>query len=86
MHANGYDEKESYGWCDLLDKDEWHAFSRDPLDDNKRAHFLDRMTYRLNKQDLLNITTSPDFESALVNAYPPYAISCKSMSINVGEV
>ncbi len=64
MRANGYNDKELYGWCDLLDTDEWHAFSRDPLDDNKQAHFLDRMTYRLGKQDILDITTSPDFESA----------------------
>jgi hypothetical protein len=35
MRANGYNDKESYGWCDLLDTDEWHAFIRDPLDDNK---------------------------------------------------
>ena len=35
MHANGHDDKELYGWCYLLDTDEWHAFSRDPLDDNK---------------------------------------------------
>jgi hypothetical protein len=29
---------------------------------------------------------SPGFESALVNSYPPYAISYKSMSIDVGDV
>ena len=40
----------------------------------------------MGKQDLLDITTSPDFESALVNTYPPYAISYKSMSIDVGKV
>ncbi len=83
MHEHGYNDKRVYGWCDLLDKDEWNAFIRDPLNDTKRAHFLDRMTYRLGKEDLLDITTSPDFESASVNAYPPYAIRYKSMSIDV---
>jgi hypothetical protein len=84
MCANGYNDKDVYGWCDLLETDEWHGFSRDPLNDNKRAHFLDRMTYRLDDQEILN--TSLDFESALVNANPPYAISYKSMLIDVREV
>ncbi len=84
MRANGYNDKELYGWCDLLDTDEWHGFSRDPLDDTKRAHFFDRMTYRLDDREILN--TSPDFESALVNAYPPYAISYKNMVIDVAKV
>ncbi len=84
MRAHGHDDKELYGWCDLLDTDEWHAFSKGPLDDNKQAQFLDRMTYRLSNQAILN--TSPGFDSALVNSYPPYAISYKSMTVNVGEV
>jgi hypothetical protein len=64
--------------------DAWHAFIRDPLDDNKQAQFLDRMTYRLSNQAILN--TSPGFESAVVNSYPLYAISYKSMTVDVGEV
>ncbi len=83
MGIHQYDNKAQYGWCDLLDTEEWHTFSKDPLDDNKRARFFDMMTYRLNHQAILNIN-SPDFESAMVNSYPPYAISYKSMSINVG--
>ncbi len=38
----------------------------------------------MNNQAMLN--TSPDFQSAVVNSYPPYAISYKSMLIDVGEV
>ncbi len=38
----------------------------------------------MSNQAILN--TSPGFESAVVNSYPPYAISYKSMSIDVGEV
>ena len=43
------------------------------------------MTNRLSDQAVLNIN-SPGFESDAVNSYPPYAISYKSMSIDVGEV
>jgi len=85
MKTHQNDDKELYGWCDLLDTDEWHMFSKDPLDDNKRARFLDKMTYRSSNQAILDIN-SPGFESAVVNSYPPYAISYKSMSRDVGEV
>ncbi len=84
MREHGYNYKDVYEWCDLLDTDEWHAFSRDPLNDTKRACFLDRMTYRLDDREILD--TPPDFESALVNAYPPYASSYNSMSIDVRKV
>ncbi len=86
MKTHQQNDKELYGWCDLLDTDEWHMFSKDPLDVDKRARFLDRMTYRLNHQAILLISTSPGFESAVVNPYPPYAISYKSVSIDVDEV
>ena len=85
MKSHKNDDKEVYGWCDLLDTDEWHIFSKDPLDDNKRARFLDKMTYRSSDYAILDIN-SPGFESALVNSYPPYGISYKSMSIDVGDV
>ena len=85
MKTHQNDDRELYGWCDLLDTDEWHMFSKDPLDDNKQACFLDRMTQRLSNQAILNIN-SPGFESAVVNSYPPYAISYKSISIDVGKV
>ena len=52
MREHENNDKAAYGWCDLLDKEEWHEFIRDPLNDTKRAHFLDRMTYRLDKEDL----------------------------------
>ena len=68
MRANGYNDKELYGWCDLLDTDEWHAFSRDPLNDTKRANFLDRMTYRLGKEDLSDADKTPESESGAVNS------------------
>jgi len=86
MKTHQHDDKELYGWCDLLDTDEWHMFSKDPLDDDKRDRFLDRMTYRLGNQETLDIATSPGFESAVVNSDPPYAISYKSLSTDVGEV
>ena len=35
MKTHQNDNKELYGWCDLLDMDGWHMFSKDPLDDNK---------------------------------------------------
>jgi hypothetical protein len=35
MKTHQNDDKELYGWCDLLDTDEWHIISKDPLDDNK---------------------------------------------------
>jgi hypothetical protein len=87
MKTHQNDDKELYGWCDLLDTDEWHMFIKDPLDDDKRARFLDRMTYRssVTNQAILDVM-SPCFESAVVNPYPPYGISYKSMSIDVGEV
>lgn len=85
MKTHQNDDKELYGWCDLLDTEEWHIFSKDPLDDNKRARFLDKMTYRSSDYAILDIN-SPGFESALVNSYPPYAISYKSMSIDVGDI
>ena len=86
MCLHCYDNQDLYGWCDLIGK-EWHMFSKDPLDDATRAQFLDMMTYRLNHQAILNINSpSPDFQSALVNLYPPYAISYKSILSNVGEV
>ena len=85
MRAHQNDDKEIYGWCDLLDTDEWHTFSKDPLDDNKQACFLDRMTNRLSEKAELNIN-SPGFESDVVSSYPHYDISYKSMSIDVGEV
>ena len=85
MKTHQNDDKELYGWCDLLDTEEWHIFSKDPLDDNKRARFLDKMTYRSSDIAILDIN-SPGFESALVNSYPPYGISYKSMSIDVGDV
>jgi hypothetical protein len=61
MKTHQNDDKELYGWCDLLDTDEWHIFTMDPLDDNKRARFLDRMTYRLelDNQAILLISTTP---------------------------
>ena len=68
MKTHQHDDKELYGWCDLLDTDEWHMFSKDPLDDDKRARFFDRMTYRLGNQATLNIASSPGFESAVVNS------------------
>jgi hypothetical protein len=87
MKTHQYDDKELYGWCDLLDTDEWHIFSKDPLDDDKRARFLDRMTCRssVTNAAILNVC-SPEFESAVVNSYPPYGISYKSMSIDVGDI
>jgi hypothetical protein len=48
MSTHQNDDKELYGWCDLLYMDDWHTFSKDSLDDNKQARFLDRMTYRLS--------------------------------------
>jgi len=44
------------------------------------------MTYRLGNQATLDIASSPGFESAVINSYPPYAISYKSLSTDVGEV
>ncbi len=35
MRAHNNDDKEIYGWCDLLDTNEWHMFSKDPLDGSK---------------------------------------------------
>ena len=86
MREHGNNDKAAYGWCDLLDKEEWHEFIRDPLNDTKRAHFLDRMTYRLGKDDLSDEDKTPESESGGVNSYPPYAISYRSMTIDVGKV
>ena len=85
MKTHQNDDKELYGWCDLLDTDEWHMFNKDPLDDNKQARFLDKVTYISINQAILDIN-SPGFELAVVNSYPLYAISYKSMSRDVGEV
>ena len=63
MREHGNNDKAAYGWCDLLDKEEWHEFIRDPLNDTKRAHFLDRMTYRLDKEDLSDADKTPESES-----------------------
>jgi len=35
LKTHQHDDKELYGWCDLLDTDKWHMFSKDPLDDDK---------------------------------------------------
>ncbi len=80
MKTHQNDDKEVYGWCDLFDTDEWHIFSKDPLDDNKRARFLDKMTYRssLTNNALLYVN-APEFDSAVVNSYPPYGISYNSI-------
>ena len=43
------------------------------------------MTNRLSDKGVSNIN-SLGFESDVVNSYPPYAISYKSMTINVGKV
>jgi len=87
MKSHKNDDKGVYGWSDLLDTDKWHIFSKDPLDDNKRARFLDKMTYRLSvTNNALLYVNTPEFELAVVNSYPPYGISYKSMSIDVGDV
>ena len=43
------------------------------------------MMYRSSDYAILDINP-PGLESAMVNSYPPYAISYKSMSIDVGDV
>ena len=70
---------DAYGWCDLLDTQEWYDYIDDSLNDMWRAAFLDNMTERSDSKKMLSSTTA-EFQAALVNSHPPYAISYKSMS------
>ena len=75
MRANNNDDQRIYKWSDLLATPEWNNYVENPLDELVRVKFLDRLTE--HKEDTLE---------AMRNPYPPYAISLKSMTLDVGTV
>jgi hypothetical protein len=80
MKASNNDNQRIYNWSHLLKTPEWNAYVENPLDDVTRVKFLDRIT----RPQILD--TSPEIQAAILNPYPPYAISYKSMTVDVGQV
>ncbi len=70
------DDQRIYPWSHLLKTPEWNAYIENQLDEVTRVKFLDRITRPLT------IDTLPE---AIRNPYPPYTISYKSMTVDVGQ-
>jgi hypothetical protein len=74
MRASNNDDQQIYRWSHLLNTPEWNSYVENPLDEVTRVKFLDRIT-------------APKTTDVIIrNPYPPYAISYKSMTVDVGIV
>jgi hypothetical protein len=76
MRASNNDDQRIYRWSHLLNTPEWNDNVENPLDEVTRVKVLDRLTQPKTKD------TSPE---AIRNPYPPYTISYKSMTVDVGQ-
>lgn len=71
MDQAGDDELKAYGWCNLLNTQEWKEYIRNPLNDSSRAAFIAKMT---------NSAVHPEY------APPPYGIYFESMAVSIGKI
>lgn len=71
MDQAGDDEQKAYGWCSLLNTQEWEEYIKNPLNDRSRADFIAKMT---------NSALHKEY------APPPYGIYFESMAVSIGKI
>ena len=70
MDQAGDDELKAYGWCNLLNTQEWKEYIRNPLNDSSRAAFIAKMT---------NSAVHPE-------AYPIVEKMAKDLQVSVNDL
>jgi hypothetical protein len=72
-----------YSYCGLLHTTKWDGYIKNPLNDQAKRFFFDKMTHR--SKYMISELSVTDREKK-IKKYPSYAIQWEGMTTDVGHI